>query len=77
MVKGKVSKKFALYPPKSLLKSLGLREGATVKYEVEGGRLIVEPISDPLDLALNTEKWARTSIKEFEEESEREQEAYG
>ena len=36
MVKGKVSKKFALYPPKSMLEGLGLREGTTVEYVVEG-----------------------------------------
>jgi len=77
MIKGRVSKKFALYPPKSLLEGLGLKEGATVKYAVEGGRLIVEPVMDPLDLALSTEKWTKTSVKEFEEESEREQELYG
>ena len=77
MVKGKVSKKVALYPPKIPLKSLGLREGATVNSVVEGGRLIVEPVLNPLDLALKTEKWAKISVKEFEGESEREQELYG
>ncbi|MEM2936105.1 MAG: AbrB/MazE/SpoVT family DNA-binding domain-containing protein [Candidatus Bathyarchaeia archaeon] len=77
MVKGKVSKKFALYPPKSLLEGLGLKEGTTLNYVVEGGRLIVEPVMDPLDLALSTEKWTKTSVREFEEESEREQGLYG
>jgi len=71
--KGKVARKFALYPPKEMMVKLGLREGQTVRYEVVGGDLVVKPIEDPLDLALKSKKWAKTSIKEFELESEREQ----
>jgi antitoxin component of MazEF toxin-antitoxin module len=71
--KGKVGRKFALYPPKEMIVELGLREGQTVRYEVVGGHLVVKPIEDPLDLALKSKKWAKTSIKEFELESEREQ----
>ncbi|MBS7618378.1 AbrB/MazE/SpoVT family DNA-binding domain-containing protein [Candidatus Bathyarchaeota archaeon] len=76
MVKGEGSKEVCTLPPKSLLESLGLRERATVKYEIDGGRLIVESIMDPLESALNVKKWARTSIEEFEE-SKREQELHG
>jgi antitoxin component of MazEF toxin-antitoxin module len=72
-VKGKVAKKYALYPPKSIIEQLGLREGQTVAYELTGRRLIVNPIEDPLELALRSKKWAKTSVKEFEDESQREQ----
>jgi len=71
--KGRVARKFALYPPKEMIVELGLREGQAVRYEVVGGHLVVKPIEDPLDLALKSKKWAKTSIKEFELESEREQ----
>lgn len=77
MQKGKVAKKFALYPPKKILEKLGLREGQLVSYKVKEGRLLVEPIPDPLDLALRSKKWARTNVKVFEKESEQEQERYG
>jgi antitoxin component of MazEF toxin-antitoxin module len=70
---GKVAKKFALYPPKVLMAQLGLKEGQKVRYEVEGGKLVVELLSDPIALALNSKKWARTSARELEMLSEREQ----
>jgi antitoxin component of MazEF toxin-antitoxin module len=71
--KGKVARKFALYPPRKMVKELGLREGQTVSYEIIGGHLVVKTVEDPFDLALKSRKWAKTSIKEFELESEREQ----
>jgi antitoxin component of MazEF toxin-antitoxin module len=75
-VKGKVAKKFALYPPKLIVKQLGLREGQTVAYEVEGHQLVVKLIEDPFELALKSQKWAKTSVAEFEAESQREQDAF-
>jgi antitoxin component of MazEF toxin-antitoxin module len=71
--KGKVAKKFALYPPREIVKKLELREGQAVRYEVIGGHLVVKPVEDPFELALKSKKWAKTSVKEFETESEREQ----
>jgi hypothetical protein len=39
---------------------------------------VVEPIPDPIDLALRSKKWAKTSVRELELESEKEQrELYG
>lgn len=72
-LKGEVAKKFALYPPKEMMRQLGLREGQTVGYEMIGGHLVVKPIEDPLELASNSKKWAKTSLKEFEAESASEQ----
>lgn len=71
--KGKVAKKFALYPPKDMLRQLGLREGQTVGYELIGGSLVVKPIDDPFELAVKSKKWAKTSVEQFEAESAREQ----
>jgi bifunctional DNA-binding transcriptional regulator/antitoxin component of YhaV-PrlF toxin-antitoxin module len=72
-IKGRVAKKFALYPPKEILDRLGLREGQIVAYELTGRELVVKPIEDPLELATKSKKWAKTTVKEFEEESQREQ----
>ncbi len=77
MQKGKVTKKFALYPPKKIMERLGLKEGQLVGYNIEDGKLVVEPIPDPLDLALRSKKWAKTRVKVFEKESEQEQKRYG
>ncbi|MCS4540717.1 MAG: AbrB/MazE/SpoVT family DNA-binding domain-containing protein [Euryarchaeota archaeon] len=66
MAEGKISKKFALYPPKSMLGALGLKEGEKVRYKIEKGKLIIEPIQDPLSLALKIRKWNKTSVKELE-----------
>ncbi len=40
---------------------------------VEGNKLILEFIPDPLSLALKAKKWAKTTVEDFERESEREQ----
>jgi antitoxin component of MazEF toxin-antitoxin module len=71
--RGKVAKKFALYPPKKAVELLNLKEGQAVAYEVAGQHLIVKPILDPLELAVKSKKWAKTSVQEFEAESSREQ----
>ncbi len=70
---GRIAKKFALYPPKKLTRELGLKEGQRVRYSVTNGKLVVEPLPDPIELALHAKKWAKTSAKELELESEKEQ----
>lgn len=65
-----------MYPPKKLMKQLGLKEGYTIVFRVENNRLVVEKIKDPWTLALQTRKWAETTVEEFESESEELQEAY-
>jgi bifunctional DNA-binding transcriptional regulator/antitoxin component of YhaV-PrlF toxin-antitoxin module len=78
MATGKVAKKLALYPPKRVMRELGLKEGQRVRYKAEEGRLVVEPLPDPIELALSARKWSKTSVKEFEGQSEKEQaELYG
>ena len=71
MAVGRVGKKYALYPPKEMLEALGLEVGDRVLYRLEEGKLIVEPLENPFDYALKVKKWARTSLRELEEFSER------
>ncbi len=73
MSDGKVAKKFALYPPKDIVRKLGLKEGQRVRYQIVNGKLVVEPIPDPIDIAIRSKKWMKTTAKEVELESEKEQ----
>lgn len=73
---GKIGKRLTLYPPRELLKQLGLEEGCKVVFRVEGDRLIIERVKDPWMLALSSSKWAETTVEEFERESEEIQEEF-
>jgi len=55
------------------MEQLGIREGDRVLMKIENNKLVMEFIPDPLSLALKIRKWAKTTVKEFERESEREQ----
>lgn len=60
------------------MRKLDMKEGQLVKYSIQDRKLIVESIRDPFDLALTGRKWGKTTVKEFERESEKEQrELYG
>jgi hypothetical protein len=41
--------------------------------EVEGDKLVLEFIPDPLSLFMKIGRWAKTAVGEFEKESEEEQ----
>ena len=74
----KVGKKGAIYLPKRVMRKLGVRVGDRVLIKVEGNKLVLEFVPDPLLLALRVNKWAKTTVEEFEAESEAEQgELYG
>ena len=74
----RVGKKGAIYLPKHIMRTLGVREGDRVLMRVEGDKLVLEFVPDPFSLALKVKKWAKTTVEEFEAESEAEQgELYG
>ncbi len=72
-ITSKVGKKFALYIPKRIVKALEIKEGDKIRICVEEGRMIVEIIKDPLELALKGKKFAKISTEEVEEISLKEQ----
>ncbi len=72
----RVGKKRALYLPKEILEAVGLREGDLVIVRAEGKRIVVERALDPFLLAVSRKKWASTTVEEFENESESEQEEW-
>ena len=67
----RVSSKGAVYLPREVMRRLGIGEGSELVLRVEGGKLILIPVYDPLELALRGPKFARVSVEEFEEWSER------
>lgn len=73
VVELRVAKKGATYIPKHIIRKLNINEGDKVIMKVEGNKLILEFIPDPLLLAVKTRKWAKTTVEEFEKESESEQ----
>jgi len=77
-VVSRVGRKGAIYLPKHIMRTLGVREGDRVLMKVEGDKLVLEFVPDPFSLALRAKKWAKTTVEEFEAESEAEQgELYG
>ena len=75
-VSARIGKKYALYLPKSVVDLLKIREGDKVKISVEGKKMIVEIIRDPIDLALHGKKFAKISAEEVERISLEEQGKY-
>jgi len=69
-IKVRISKKFTLYIPKAIAKAAGIKEGDIIRMRVEDSKIILEPIPNPFDIALNGPKFAKTTFKEFERESE-------
>ena len=68
--KVRVSRKNTLYIPKPIADAVGIREGGAVKLRVEGSKIVLEVLHDPFDLALKGPKFAKTTFKDFERESE-------
>ncbi|MBC7090717.1 MAG: AbrB/MazE/SpoVT family DNA-binding domain-containing protein [Nitrososphaeria archaeon] len=66
----RIGKKGAIYIPKRVCKQLGIGEGDKAVMKIEGKRLVLEFIPDPLSLAMKVKKWAKTTVEGFEKESE-------
>jgi AbrB family looped-hinge helix DNA binding protein len=69
----RVGKRNTLYLPKGIAAELALEPGDTVELRVEGGSLRINPIRDPLKLAIAGPKFAKIKPEEIEEASIAEQ----
>jgi len=71
-----VRKKFAIYIPRSVVRTLGLKEGDKLLMKIERGRIILEKIEDPFKLALSGDYFAFIDPKDIEMISMEEQDRY-
>jgi len=62
----KVGKKYALYLPMEVVKTLNLREGDRMLLSISEGRIILTPIRETLDIALRGEKFDSYTPEEIE-----------
>jgi antitoxin MazE len=69
----RVGKRNTLYLPKGIAAELALEPGDMVELRVEGSSLRVNPIRDPLKLAIGGSKFAKIMPEEIEETSIAEQ----
>ena len=69
----KICRKGAIYLPKHVMEMLKIKEGNKVLMKIYDDKIVLEFIPDPLALALKVKKWAKTTVEEFERESENEQ----
>ncbi|ADM27528.1 transcriptional regulator/antitoxin, MazE [Ignisphaera aggregans DSM 17230] len=69
-IKTRVGRKNTIYIPKAIAEAVGLREGDIVTISVKNGKIVIEVIPNPFDLALRGSKFAETTFEEFERESE-------
>jgi len=63
---GRVGRKFAVYLPRSIVRALGIREGDRVLISVEGRRIVMRVVRDPIELALHGEKFASLAPEDVE-----------
>lgn len=74
-VEAKIGKKFTVYLPKVVVQSLDLKEGERILLKVKGDNLVMEPLRDPIQLALTGKKFASLTPEEAERISIEEQAA--
>jgi len=75
-IEARIGKKHVICLPKAVVKALGLKEGEKVLLKVSGNSLILEPIQDPIQLALSSNKFASITLNQIEVISLEEQRKY-
>lgn len=72
-MEAKVGKKYAVYLPKAIVRLLNLKEGGKVLLRTDGSTLTVEPLQDPIQLAISGKKFACVTPEQVEAISMEEQ----
>ncbi len=72
----RVGKRRTIVIPRQLAEEVGIEEGRRVLIEARGGELVLRPVPDAIDLALQGDYVAEVSLEEIEEISIDEQEKY-
>ena len=71
-----IGKKHTVYLPKAVVEEASLEVGMKILITVEGNRIVIEPVPDPIELAIRGKKFASTTIEEMESISLEEQSKY-
>lgn len=61
-----IGKKFLMEIPKEIREKANLKKGQKVRILIKGKEIILQPVTDPLDLAISAPKFAQTTFEEFE-----------
>ena len=72
----RVGKRRILVIPKAVADMLGIEEGSRLELRVVEGRIVLEKVTDAVELSLHGEKVARVSLEELEAESIEHQKRY-
>jgi len=64
LAEGRIGSKGEIFPPKEIREKLGLRPHVRIRYRVEDGRLVVEPIPS-LHEVLNEPQIVETTLAEL------------
>lgn len=75
-VESRIGKRGAIYLPKVVIETLGLREGDRILLSVSGSTLVIEKLQDPIKLALSGKKFASITPEQVEAISLEEQEKH-
>ncbi|NYR15057.1 AbrB/MazE/SpoVT family DNA-binding domain-containing protein [Pyrobaculum arsenaticum] len=75
-VEVRVGRRGTVKIPRSVAEALGIGEGSRLLLELEGGRIVLRPVPDAVELAIKGEKIARVTLEELESTSCEEQERY-
>ncbi|HEX9913801.1 MAG TPA: AbrB/MazE/SpoVT family DNA-binding domain-containing protein [Candidatus Bathyarchaeia archaeon] len=73
-MESRIGKKHAIYLPKAIVEATGLKEGEKILLRVMDKTVVVEPVLEPLELALSSEKYATIDSEQIEAISVGEQE---
>lgn len=63
---GQIGKKHTIYLPKAVVDEASLEVGMRILITVDGNRIIIEPVPDPIALAIHGEKIASMTLEELE-----------
>jgi len=71
-----IGKKYTIYLPRLVVKALKIREGDKALLRVSGRSIIIEPLADPIELAISGSKFAEVKPEDVEAISVEEQRKY-
>ena len=72
----KIGKKYAIYLPRPVIRALKIKEGDKALLKISGRNIVIEPLMDPMELAISGDKFAEIKPEEIEAISIEEQKKY-